>query len=101
MTAVDGDRGIKNGIKYAITGGPHHLFGINEDTGVVYSKVGLKIFWNGNKESCKKALIDRESEDARNGAFILEISAMEIVNTGGRGLSISTEVTVIIEVLKV
>ena len=48
VTAVDGDRGIKNGIKYAITGGPHHLFGINEDTGVVYSKVGMKIFGNGN-----------------------------------------------------
>ena len=47
-----------------------------------------------------QALIDRESEDARNGAFILEISAMEIVNTGGKGLSISTEVTVIIEVGK-
>ena len=48
MTAVDGDRGIKNGIKYAITGGPHHLFGINEDTGVVYSKVGWNIFKTGN-----------------------------------------------------
>ena len=43
-------------------------------------------------------MIDRESEDARNGAFILEITAMEVVKTGGKGLSISTEVTVIIEV---
>ena len=39
MKAVDGDRGIKNDIKYSITGGPEHLFGINEDTGLVYSKV--------------------------------------------------------------
>ena len=39
MKAVDGDRGINNDIKYAITGGPHHIFGIKEDTGFVYSKV--------------------------------------------------------------
>ena len=39
MKAVDGDKGIKNDIKYSITGGPEHLFGINEDTGLVYSKV--------------------------------------------------------------
>ena len=39
MKAIDGDRGIKNDIKYSITGGPEHLFGINEDTGLVYSKV--------------------------------------------------------------
>ena len=45
-----------------------------------------------------QAMIDRESADARNGAFILEITAMEVVKTGGKGLSISTEVTVIIEV---
>lgn len=45
-----------------------------------------------------QAMIDRESADARNGAFILEITAMEVVKTGGTGLSISTEVTVIIEV---
>ena len=46
-------------------------------------------------------MIDRESEDARNGAFILEVTAMEVVKTGGKGLSISTEVTVIIEVSEV
>ena len=43
-------------------------------------------------------MIDREGEDARNGAFILEIAATEQVKTGGIGPSISTEVTVIIEV---
>ena len=47
-----------------------------------------------------QAMIDRESADARNGAFILEITAMEVAKTGGTGLSISTEVTVIIEVGK-
>ena len=39
VKAVDGDRGIANDIKYSITGGPEHLFGINGDTGLVYSKV--------------------------------------------------------------
>ena len=45
-----------------------------------------------------QAMIDRESADARNGAFILEISVREVVKTGEKGLYISTEVTVIIEV---
>ena len=42
VKAVDGDRGINNAIKYSITGGPQHLFGINEDSGLVYSKVRTK-----------------------------------------------------------
>ena len=45
-----------------------------------------------------QAMIDRESADARNGAFILQITATEVLKTGGKGPSISTEVTVIIEV---
>ena len=48
VKAVDGDRGIKNDIKYSITGGPEHLFGINEDTGLVYSKVISNTFCNYN-----------------------------------------------------
>ena len=43
-------------------------------------------------------MIDRESADAKNGAFILEITATEMVKSGGLGLSTSTEITVIIEV---
>ena len=43
-------------------------------------------------------MIDRESDDARNGAFILEITAQEEGNTDGSVPSISTEVTIIIEV---
>ena len=43
MKAVDGDRGINNDIKYEITGGPLHLFGINQDTGLVYSKVNFRM----------------------------------------------------------
>ena len=51
MKAVDGDRGIKNEIKYSITVGPEHLFGINEDTGLVYSKVISNAFCKDN-HSC-------------------------------------------------
>ena len=39
MKAVDGDLKIKNEIIYAITSGPSHVFGINKNTGTVYSKV--------------------------------------------------------------
>jgi hypothetical protein len=48
VKAVDGDRGIKNDIKYSITGGPEHLFGINADTGLVYSKVINNALCNDN-----------------------------------------------------
>ena len=41
VRAVDGDRGINTDINYSITGGPTHLFGINQHTGLVYSKVKL------------------------------------------------------------
>ena len=43
VKAVDGDRGINNDIKYEITGGPLHLFGINQETGLVYSKVKFRM----------------------------------------------------------
>ena len=39
VKAVDGDRSINNDIEYSITGGPDNIFGINKDTGTVYSKV--------------------------------------------------------------
>ena len=39
MKAVDGDRSINNEIEYSITAGPDHIFGINKNTGTVYSKV--------------------------------------------------------------
>ena len=49
-------------------------------------------------ECLNKAMIDRESQDARNGAFIIEITATEILKTSKEGPSITTEVTVIVEV---
>jgi hypothetical protein len=88
VRAVDGDRGIDNPILYSVTGGPAHLFGVNRNTGVVFVKAPL----------------DRESGEARNGAFILEVTAMEVRGPragggGGRpwGQAIATEVTVILE----
>ena len=55
MKAIDGDRNINNEIEYEITSGPEHVFGVNKNTGTIYSK----------------AIIDRESSYATYGAFIL------------------------------
>ena len=82
VEAVDGDHGIGNPITYSITGGPKHLFAINKLNGLVYINVSFLFgsFHHVNtstnnrlKSKCFKAPIDRESEDARNGAFILEV----------------------------
>ena len=40
MRAVDGDRGIRNKIKYGIVNGNSQPFGINPQTGLIYTKVG-------------------------------------------------------------
>ena len=55
VKAVDGDREINNDIEYEIVSGPGQMFGINKNTGTVYSK----------------AIIDRESDFATYGTFIL------------------------------
>ena len=39
VRAVDGDRGIRNEIRYGIVGGNANLFGINPLTGLIYTKV--------------------------------------------------------------
>ena len=52
---MDGDREINNDIEYEIISGPGQMFGINKNTGTVYSK----------------AIIDRESDFATYGTFIL------------------------------
>ena len=79
---MDGDRGVNNPITYSLTGGPHHLFAVNKLSGLVYVK----------------SAIDRESGEARDGAFILEVTATEVMGGGRRGESITTEVTIIVEV---
>ena len=55
VKAIDGDRNINNEIEYEITSGPEHVFGVNKNTGTIYSK----------------AIIDRESSYATYGTFIL------------------------------
>ena len=99
VKAVDGDRSINSDIEYAITGGPQHIFGINKSTGTVYSKVrGGGSVWSGLSLSTLQAIIDRESELAVYGTFIMEISATEVDTTGTRGQSVLTEVTIIVTV---
>jgi len=39
VRAMDGDRGIRNKIKYGILNGNSQLFGINPQTGLIYTKV--------------------------------------------------------------
>lgn len=62
VKAHDGDRGINNPIKYSILSGGNDLFGINEKTGVVYTR---------------KSLDREDSRNQENGAYILEILATE------------------------
>ena len=45
-----------------------------------------------------QAIIDRESDLAVYGTFIMEISATEVDNVGNRGQSVLTEVTIIVTV---
>ena len=48
--------------------------------------------------STSQAIIDRESELAVYGTFIMEISATEVDTEGNRGQSLQTEVTIIVTV---
>ena len=57
VKAVDGDRGVNNHISYTITQGSQGYFGIDANTGIVYTLKRL----------------DRESPDSSSGAYILEI----------------------------
>ena len=54
--------------------------------------------WSGLSLSTLQAIIDRESELAVYGTFIMEISATEVDTTGTRGQSVLTEVTIIVTV---
>ena len=45
-----------------------------------------------------QAIIDRESELAVYGTFIMEITATELDRSGNRGQSVTTEVTIIVTV---
>ncbi|XP_022254266.1 cadherin-23-like [Limulus polyphemus] len=83
VKAVDGDRGINNDVKYRINKGGNGLFLMDRDSGVVIVKEPL----------------DRESVDNidnRNGAFILEIEAIEDAPFVYPPPSVITEVTIIL-----
>ena len=63
VKAHDGDRGVNNPIRYSIVSKePNNPFGIDENTGIIFSTKTLDREHAGNQE---------------NGAFILEIVATE------------------------
>lgn len=58
VRAVDGDRGVNNGISYSISNEARHIFGIDEYSGIVSNLKSL----------------DRESPSTNNGAYIVQIT---------------------------
>lgn len=80
VRAVDGDRDIGNTIVYSIVSGPVDIFTIDPETGVVHTAGEL----------------DRESQRATNGAFIVTIEAKELGSVDEQ--TARTQVTIIIEV---
>ncbi|CAB3223205.1 unnamed protein product [Arctia plantaginis] len=80
VRAIDGDRGINNRISYSIISGGEEHFDIDSSSGVVYTINQL----------------DREDPNNSNGAYILEILAMEESHAVSPMPSATTEVTVIV-----
>jgi Cadherin domain len=81
VRAIDGDRGINNKIKYSIFKGSNNMFKIDEDTGVITT---LKV-------------LDREdNRNLINGAYILEILAVERNSKVKPAPAVKTEITIIL-----
>lgn len=80
VRAVDGDRGVNNKIKYSIIRGGNNMFKIDEDTGVV---------------TTIKSLDREDSRNLINGAYILEILAVEKSKLNPAP-SVTTEITIIL-----
>ncbi|XP_044002013.1 cadherin-23 isoform X2 [Aphidius gifuensis] len=81
VRAIDGDKGINNRVTYSIIDGPVDLFGINSNTGVVFTR----------------AQLDREAEDNYDGTFIIKINVKEITTAPSiTSPTVSTEVTIIL-----
>lgn len=81
VRAIDGDRGVNNKIKYSIVKGSNNMFKIDEDSGAITT---LK-------------LLDREdSRNLINGAYILEILAVEKNSLVKPAPSVKTEITIIL-----
>ncbi len=85
VRAVDGDRGVNNPVVYSLVSGPTHLFAVNADTGVVYTRYGVpscrshcysQHWWHKSRSE-----LDRESSlggagsSSADGAFILGVEA--------------------------
>lgn len=81
VRAVDGDRGINNKIKYSIVKGSNSMFRIDEDSGEI---------------STLKALDREDSRNLINGAYILEILAVERDSKIKPAPSVKTEITIIL-----
>lgn len=80
VKAVDGDRGVNNKIKYSIVRGGNNMFKIDEDTGVI---------------TTLKPLDREDSRNLINGAYILEILAVERSKVKPAP-SVKTEITIIL-----
>lgn len=80
VKAIDGDRGINNKIKYSIVRGGNNMFRIDEDTGVI---------------TTLKPLDREDSRNLINGAYILEILAVERSKVKPAP-SVKTEITIIL-----
>lgn len=81
VRAIDGDRGINNHIKYSIVTGSNNMFKIDEDTGVI---------------TTLKSLDREDSRNLINGAFILEILAVERNSKVKPAPAVKTEITIIL-----
>lgn len=81
VRAIDGDRGINNKIKYSIVRGSNNMFKIDEDTGEV---------------TTLKALDREDSRNLINGAYILEILAVERESKVKPPPAVKTEITIIL-----
>ncbi|CAH4029361.1 unnamed protein product [Pieris brassicae] len=80
VRAVDGDRGINNRISYSVISGGEEHFEIDSSSGIVYTV----------------SLLDREDPNNSNGAYILEILAIEESHIISPLPSATTEVTIIV-----
>lgn len=80
IKAVDGDRGVNNKIRYSIVRGGNNMFKIDEETGVI---------------TTLKQLDREDSRNLINGAYILEILAVERSNLKPAP-SVKTEITIIL-----
>ena len=81
VRAIDGDRGVNNKIKYSIVKGSNGMFKIDEDSGMI---------------TTLKTLDREDSRNLINGAYILEILAVESNSKVKPAPAVKTEITIIL-----